>query len=95
MPEWEKLEPSHLIGAVITDNTFVNTSLLLGHCFPGNVQVELHVPAGHYGAPIYVFSEIPNECEFLLDKGTNYIIREARKEGGIIYVTAEVLPRGN
>ncbi|GAC42553.1 ADP-ribosyltransferase [Paenibacillus popilliae] len=94
MPVWEELEPSHLIGAVITDNAFVSTSLLNGS-FPGNVQVELYVPAGHCGAAIMSLSQFPDECEFLLDKGTNYVIREARKENDIIKVIAEVLPRGN
>ncbi|GAC42570.1 ADP-ribosyltransferase, partial [Paenibacillus popilliae] len=94
MPVWEEVEPSDLIDAVITDNAFVSTSLYsrVGN-FRGNVHLELTVPAGYCGAPIMSLSKYPFEYEFLLDKGTSYVIRDVRWDMmGILKVSAEVLP---
>ncbi|GAC43701.1 ADP-ribosyltransferase [Paenibacillus popilliae] len=92
MPEWEEVEPSDLIGAVITDNAFVSTALYKTNLFKGNVDLELNVPAGYCAAPVMSLAKYPFEYEFLLDKGTSYVIRDVRRENGILKASAEVLP---
>ncbi|MCD9026039.1 ADP-ribosyltransferase [Cohnella silvisoli] len=80
-----------LPGHVITENAFMSTSLL-GNLFAKSaIQMEIVVPKGAPGSPIMWLSSYEDEYEFLLDKGTRYVILEAVEVNGIIKVKAEVL----
>lgn len=90
---FDGLEMSDIIGTEITDAAYMSTSLLGSGAFSGNVQLELHVPPGKHGASIIPLSIFPGEYEFLLDKGTKYVVRKADREQGILKLIVEVLAR--
>jgi SPP1 gp7 family putative phage head morphogenesis protein len=79
-----------LPGHVITEKAFMSTSLI-GNLFVNSlIQMEIVVPKGAVGSPIIWLSSYEEEYEFLLDKGTRYVILEAIEVNGIIKIKAEV-----
>lgn len=88
------VDPEDLIGVKRDDFGFFSTSLLRESAFLGPVLIEVHVPAGTPGAPIKYWSKYPDENEFLLPPVVNYVIIDAKKENGILYLIIEVIADG-
>lgn len=87
-----------LEGMELSEKAFVSTSLnrdiSFNGAFSGGIEMIFHVPAGSNGAYINAISKFDNEKEFLLDKGTRYIVKSAVKEGGKLKMIVEVLTNG-
>ncbi|HIW31289.1 MAG TPA: minor capsid protein [Candidatus Paenibacillus intestinavium] len=89
------INPTDLIGAIITDAAFQSSSLLKDKAFKGQIQLQIHAPAGSRGAPVMLISSHPEEFEYLLDKETRYVILEATEVDGVLYLIVEVIPDDN
>jgi SPP1 gp7 family putative phage head morphogenesis protein len=83
---------AELPGQVITEKAFMSTSLLSGLFANSAIQMEIVVPKGTAGAPIMLLSSYEDEYEFLLDKGTQYVILGAVEVDGVLKIKAEVQP---
>jgi len=89
-----RVPTNKLVGTIFTEKGFYSTSLLREKAleFSHRYVAEVRVPAGARGAPVREISKLPNEFEFLMDRGTRLRILEAKdRDGGIDYVFEVVL----
>ncbi len=79
-----KLDPSELPGRVISDKGFISTSVLPKEAkqFSHGVFLAIKVPKGTKGAYIDLISGFNGEREYILDKGQEFLIKQANKIHG-------------
>lgn len=76
-----KRDPSLLVGRVITDRGYVSTSASTTAIDPEefgmDLDMSIHAPEGTRGVYVAGLSEMPEQMEFLLDRGTQFVITDA------------------
>ncbi len=83
---------NELPGVQFKDLAFASTSLLESKSFGGKIKMEIRVPTNVKGACINPLSKYKDEeYEFLLDRETEFLIKEATEEFGTINIKAEVI----
>lgn len=74
-------DPSLLVGRVMVDRGFVSTSASATAMDPGpfgmDLEIYVHAPEGTRGVYVAGLSEEPEQMEFLLDRGTQFVITDA------------------
>lgn len=81
------------VGSVFHDDGFGSTSVIADKMASGNIFMEIDVPQGKgLGAWINPLSGAQDkEYEFLLQRGTNYKVKDIRYEGNDTIVSLEVI----
>ena len=78
-------------GRRIRDNGFMSTSAVKGGRFDGQIHYIITVPAGKgRGAYVAPLSHREEENEFLLKRGSEFVVRNAYKDGNQTVVELEV-----
>ena len=76
-----KRDPSLLVGRVMVDRGFVSTSAsataIDPELFGMDLEIYAHAPEGARGVYVAGLSEEPEQMEFLLDRGTQFVITDA------------------
>jgi hypothetical protein len=92
LPELEAM-----IGQVKTQNAYMSTSIGSGAAFSHmKYQVVFRAPAGTHGGWVANKSSVgTGEREFLLARGTQYVIHAVEYRNGTYFVQAEILPPGS
>ena len=76
-----KRDPSLLVGRVMVDRGFVSASAsatAIGpELFGMDLEIYVHAPEGTRGVYVAGLSEEPEQMEFLLDRGTQFVITDA------------------
>jgi hypothetical protein len=87
-------DPRSLVGSVQTQHGYMSTSIAPHAAFPGQVHMQIRVPAGYSGAYVGDYSIHPADNEILLPRETDLYIHDVyEKTPGHWVVEAEVLPR--
>lgn len=77
------------IGANYSDKGYLSTSLdcsgTIG--FGYDALIRIQTPSGNYGAPVYKLSPYENEQEYLLQRGTKFIVTGIKKEKNRTVIT--------
>lgn len=70
------------IGASYSDKGYLSTSLVRAGTigFGYDALIRIQTPAGNYGAPVYKLSPYENEEEYLLKRGTKFVVTGIKKE---------------
>lgn len=70
------------IGANYSDKGYLSTSLVRSGTigFGYDALIRIQTPVGNYGAPVYKLSPYENEEEYLLKRGTKFIVTGIKKE---------------
>ena len=81
---------------IFQDDGFISTTTLKIGSSDEEIEMIITVPKGlGYGAYIAPMSDFPEECEFLLNRGTLFKVREINKnESGNFQIFIEVVGRG-
>ena len=76
-----KRDPSLLVGRVMVDRGYVSTSAgaaaIDPELFGTDLEIYAHAPEGTRGVYVARLSEEPEQMEFLLDRGTQFVITDA------------------
>lgn len=84
------------IGANYSDKGYLSTSLdrsgTIG--FGYDALIRIQTPAGNYGAPVYKLSPYENEQEYLLQRGTKFIVTGIKKEKNRTVITINTKVKG-
>ena len=80
-------------GSYFHDNAFVSTSVLTEKVASGNVVMQINVPSGEgFGAWINPMSGAQDEeYEFLLQRGSDFIVRGIKEQGEDIIVELDLV----
>ena len=83
-------------GGIFKDDGFISTTTLKIGSSEEEIEIVIKVPKGKgYGAYIAPMSACPEECEFLLNRGTLFKVRDINKNDfGNFQVFIEVVGRG-
>ncbi|WP_218128903.1 ADP-ribosyltransferase [Nonomuraea maritima] len=87
-------EMQQLRGHVITEPGYLSTSVGQRAGFDGDVRLMLRAPKGHEAINMYPITNLIDEREILLRRGTSYIVRGVYRKNGQWYMEADVLPEG-
>ncbi len=91
----EKIKPQQLIGKTIQEKGFLSTSLVPLFYYPGRLSMVIKAPEKINGAFLGSLSKYSGECEFLLDKGQELLIKNAKRIDDYkesLLIEAEILP---
>lgn len=79
-----------MIGGTINVKTYVSTSIDSGYALPFRYNIYVKKGKGK-GAYIAGISNIPQEYEFLIKRGSNFKVQGVKKEGDNVLVDLELL----
>ena len=82
-----------LAGKTVTNKSYISTTFKKTNEFieDGNVLIEFIADENTKGGYLDGFSQFSYEEEFLLPRGSKYVIEHAEKEGDLIHVYARIL----
>jgi hypothetical protein len=80
------------VGDVFKDKGYMSTSVVKGSEFGGSTKMEILVPKGTPGMYARAVSKFKSEDEFLLGRGTTFIVHEITYVNGTRHVRLEAVP---
>lgn len=79
------------VGSTFHDDGFVSTSVIREKQASGNIFMEITVPKGQgVGAWVSPLSGKPEEYEFLLDRGTDFVVTDIAQDGADTVIRMKV-----